>query len=126
MEKYNQRAHFVDVVAFLEKQVRILSDPIFGNIELRVPQNVTASKPCNKFKMQTKSFRGKGSSFATTVMPVNSSDENAHTSNAKRQGVLYCSCCTWTHLLEKCQHFQHKKKRKNLVPSRKGEYALAI
>ena len=52
MEKYNQRAYFVDV-AFFEKQVRILSDPIFGNIEPPVPQNVTASKPCNKFKMQT-------------------------------------------------------------------------
>ncbi|KAK0154798.1 hypothetical protein N1851_002884 [Merluccius polli] len=114
MEKYNQRAHFVDVVAFLEKQVRILSDPIFGNIEPPVPQNVTASKPCNNFKMQTKSFRGKGSSFATTVMPVNSSEEKAHTSNAKRQDILYCSCCTRAHLLEKCQQFQRKKHRERI------------
>lgn len=62
MEKYNQRAHFLDVVEFVEKQVRVLSAPIFGNIDLPGPQNVTASKPCNKFKMQT--LRGKGSSFA--------------------------------------------------------------
>lgn len=32
-EASNDRAHFPDMVAFLERHVRILSDPIFGDIE---------------------------------------------------------------------------------------------
>ena len=114
MEKYNQRAHFVDVVAFLEKQVRILSDPIFGNIEAHVHQNVTALKPLNKLKMQTRTFKGRGSSFATTVMPGNSCEENAHTNNITKQDLVCCSCCSCAHLLEKCQQFLRKKHREKI------------
>lgn len=33
METSNQRAHFVDLVIFIVRRVRILSDPLFGDIQ---------------------------------------------------------------------------------------------
>lgn len=38
VETLNRRAHFSDVVVFLEKHVRILTGPIFGDIDTHVPQ----------------------------------------------------------------------------------------
>lgn len=32
-ERYNKRAQFVDIANFVEKQVKILTDPVFGNIQ---------------------------------------------------------------------------------------------
>lgn len=62
VEAYDQRAHFIDVVVFLEKHVRILTNPIFGDTKTHVPQNTAILRSANKFKMQSKTLRGKGSS----------------------------------------------------------------
>lgn len=86
--------------------MRILTDPIFGDIETHVPQNTAFLRPTNKFKMQSKAFRGKGSSFAAMVTSVHSPEEKTDTNNTKKQDILYCHCCSRAHFLEKCQQFQ--------------------
>ncbi|XP_030596228.1 uncharacterized protein LOC115787620 [Archocentrus centrarchus] len=112
METYNQRAHFTDVVVFLEKHVRILSDPIFGDIEAHVPQNIAGSRPSSKFKLQTRT-RGTERSFATTVTSIDSSEDKSMTSSLQKQS-LHCYCCSCAHLLEKCQLFKGKKHREKI------------
>lgn len=63
---------FTDLVGFIERQVKIASDPVFGNIQ--VPQ-LTNSKTftASHFKQ-----RKKGSRFATDVTAV-------------KEGVITCS-----------------------------------
>jgi len=83
-EASNDRAHFSDMVSFLERHVRILSDPIFGDIEgASQPQRGVVLNTSNRFKLQSKS-RMKGSSFATTVTEVNP-DENKPTVNCPKK-----------------------------------------
>ena len=67
MERHFHRRHFVDTVTFLERQVRIVSDPVFGDIQNTL-QN-TGSKSANRMKSQIKP-RFKGDSFATTVTTI--------------------------------------------------------
>ncbi len=109
MEASGDRAHFGDVVAFIERHVRILSDPIFGDIDAVSPKPVTLTTT-NKFKLQPKSGV-KGSSFATTITPMDSVENKATVKDAEKQEVLSCPCCSRAHTLEKCQQFKGKKHR---------------
>lgn len=108
VEAYDRRAHFIDVDVFLEKHMRILTDPIFGDIATHVPQNTAILRPANKFKMQSKTFRGKGSGFAAMVISVHF-PEKTDTNNTKKQDILYCHFCSRGFFLEKCPQFQRQK-----------------
>lgn len=68
MEASNNRAHFIDLVKVIERHVRVLSDPIFGDIGDSGHKSV-AIKSSNMFQPQSKN-RMKGSSFAATVFPM--------------------------------------------------------
>lgn len=61
--------------------------------------------------MQSKTFRGKGSSFAAMVTSVHSPEEKTDINNTKKQDILYCHCCSRAHFFEKCQQFQRKERR---------------
>lgn len=67
LERFNRRARFIDIVTFIEYQVKIVSDPIFGDIQNT--QLTTVSKNGNRTKSQSKP-RFKGDSFATTVTTI--------------------------------------------------------
>ncbi len=61
------RAGLKDLVTFLEKQVRISSEPLFGNIQ----DNQGGRKPSNaKSRVPTKGRNESRKSFATTVSHV--------------------------------------------------------
>lgn len=67
LERDKGRAQFIDIVTFIEQQVKIVSDPIFGDIQTTpLP---TGSKPVNITKSQPKP-RFKGDSYATTVSAI--------------------------------------------------------
>lgn len=85
----NERAHFTDV-PFLERHVRILSDPIFGDTE-GVRQTTIGLNPSNKFKLESKS-RIKESRFVTTVTQMDS-DEDKTTENCPKKQNWFCHCC---------------------------------
>lgn len=112
LETSKHRALFKDLVAFIEKHVRILSDPLFGDID--APSGTTFSKAVNRFKPQPGN-RMKGKSFATTTAPVQSVQTSedtkvvlpAHSSTVKST----CICCAQHHSLGECQQFQRKKHR---------------
>ena len=65
MEKSNYRAYFIDLVTFMERRVRILSNPLFGNIQ-DPSYGVTGTKPLTRFNPQSGN-KVKGNIVATTV-----------------------------------------------------------
>lgn len=73
-ERYKRRAKFMDIADFAEKQVNILTDPVFGNI-----QNIVIT---TKHKPPPRSSIG-GTSFATTVNRVERTAQPVRTTDAK-------------------------------------------
>lgn len=93
-EMQDCRAGFKDV-NFIEQQVKIISDPVFGDIQ---DAQVGVPKVGNRAKLQQKS-QFKGNSFATTVsLPkdssVNASKKSIHTQTQGNSSINanYVSC----------------------------------
>ena len=102
-----QRALFNDLVAFIEKQVRIASDPLFGNIQDSQPTNLKASNISHLTQ------RKKGSSFATNVTAVKDGSITQYTENKTKSSTIHnCLFCSQNvHSLDKCPQFKMKGHR---------------
>lgn len=87
---------FCDLVQFIEKQVNILTDPIFGNIIDQTIRNAAKTKPVIKIGKPKSS----SSSFATSV-----SMERSQTPNM----LAICLFCAKEHLLDVCPQLKKKK-----------------
>lgn len=69
MERHHRRPQFMDIVTFIERQLKIVSDPVFGDIQ-NTPSS-TGSKPMNMNRMKSQIRpKFKGDSFATTVTTI--------------------------------------------------------
>lgn len=103
MERYNCRVRFKDLVIFIERQVKIVSDPLFGDI-----QDVQCGSAGLKGakKSQAKFSRVRSDSFATTVTVVDSTKASRSScSVSQRQDSMekanrVCVCCSRVHSLE--------------------------
>ncbi|XP_035988164.1 uncharacterized protein LOC118560795 [Fundulus heteroclitus] len=112
MEQTQQRPKFCDLVKFIEKQVKILQDPVFGDIQdvtkISQPRRVVADLPHVK--------SGAKKSFATTVSPVVCvADANriypvkmengikGPTADVNDAFLKPCTYCKGNHALETCQ-----------------------
>lgn len=102
-EKFGRRATFSDIVEFIERQVKIASDPLFGNIQ---DAPVTGRKELNMVKSQASS-KARGSSFATTVAPAEKRMESGN-KQEKDSLVKVCLFCGAGHLLDVCR-LLHKR-----------------
>ena len=110
-ERHSRRATLIDITNFIERQVRILTDPVFGNIQ-DAPSLMT-NRGVNKANPQTRSAI-KGTSFATTVAPaINRTQPGTkgkeHIESARRT----CICCGEGHALNSCPQLgkkTHKEK----------------
>ncbi len=97
LETTECRALFKDLVQFIERQVGILMDPLFGDIR-DLP---TSMRPINQPKLSPEG-RVKGNIFATTVALMESGEttKNMRTefpsSNSKL--ISLCLCCAKHHL----------------------------
>lgn len=103
MESSQERAHFDHLVRFLEKHVKMLSDPIFGDID-----GASSNTLSNRFSVQSKY---KGSSFATTVTQKDSGEDDTPVNISRKQATPLCLCCSRAHPLEECQQFNGKRHR---------------
>lgn len=120
LEKTGRRARFSDIVEFIERQVRITSDPVFGNIQDTLPVIKGAIK-ANKF--QVKPLLGRNS-FATQVViedgyskPDSYKKEKAQkevTSFTKNDSISCLYCAAGNHVLEKCFKLGKKTHREKL------------
>lgn len=106
-EKHNRRVKFTDIANFVEKQVRILTDPVFGNIQdTAVSTNVNKSKPHPHSRM-------KGTSFATTVNPVGRTAQPMNQAKNTKHVKKTCLFCDGEHPIDTCaqlEKMEHKEK----------------
>ncbi|XP_043956787.1 uncharacterized protein LOC122822295 [Gambusia affinis] len=110
-EKSKNRAKFTDLVSFIDKQARLMTDPLFGNINPSQP-----AEKGEKRKTQIKSVKGDGlkkSSFATditckeetTIKATKTQSERATNSTAFSTPCLFCKM---NHTFEMCDAFRDK------------------
>lgn len=96
-ENLNEPAIFKDTVEFVGKQVKIATDPVFGNI-VEAPlggRSLIRSKP-------------KGSSFATSATITGMEDLR------KTNKGVSCLCCGEEHFLNSCTMLTKKKHKKKM------------
>lgn len=120
MENSNRRALFFDIVTFIERQVKIVSDPVFGNIQNA--QLSTVGKSGGRMKAPSMP-RFKGDSFATTVttMEIPTVENSRSVKYVQRQSgnsvnnTSVCICCSRDHTLEQCPRLQEKTHREKIT-----------
>lgn len=100
LEKHNYRARFKDLVAFIERQAKILSDPIFGDIQ--DPSPATNTK--GHVKGISRSSFSKGNSFATSATAMTTPNASSHLQHNTTEDQ--CVCCNHNHRLENCSRFK--------------------
>lgn len=107
-ERYNRRARFMDIANFVEKQVKILTDPVFGNIQ----DTATSTKQRKHKPLPCSSIRG--TSFTATVNRVERiAQPVSKTKDIKPAAKKICPCCTGGHTLDVCARLEkmsHKQK----------------
>lgn len=97
-ERRNQRVSFIDIVNFIEHQVKVVMDPVFGNIQ---------DDPVAKNKDVKSKFLSrpgiKRTSFATTVIPASKGSESEKTGEVKvGPDKKKCLFCEGAHTLGMC------------------------
>ncbi len=114
METANQRARLMDLVTFIERRVRILFDPLFGEIQ-DPTSGVTGIRTSTGFKSQPRN-RVKGNVVATTVtsMEVPEGVKEPPTSDSGKAEKAGCLCCARSHSLEECKQFKGKKHKEKI------------
>ena len=120
LQRTKARARFHHLVEFMERQAKILLDPLFGDIQDHNPPSrriVTKSQA-----VILKSPKNRGSSFATIVNPSNDEDSTAPSNTQswtfKQQPQCInpassCNFCKAKHALIDCPKFKahpHKEK----------------
>lgn len=105
-ERHQRRPQCKDIVTFIERQVKIISDPVFGDIQDGKP--ITGSM--NRMKSQV-TPRYKGGSFATTVTAMNTPSEDPHDEQSNALTHTTCVCCSQPHTLDKCPTLEKKTHR---------------
>lgn len=112
-ERRGQRPVFSDLVMFIETQVKIFSDPLFGNIQ--DSHTTTTSKASTLSHVRANPIKTpRGSSFATNVSTVMGAVDTEHvqrksgsfSSIRKPQGCLFCTRSD--HSVDKCSQFKGK------------------
>ncbi|KAK0149331.1 hypothetical protein N1851_009253 [Merluccius polli] len=91
-EKERRRARFSDLVKFINRQAKIVSDPLFGDVKESPDEK-------GKLKSSIRAAKGSGlkrSTFVTSVTPAagyaseSSKNRSQHTSNTFQKPCLYC------------------------------------
>lgn len=119
LEKQHRRAQFTDMVSFIERQVRIVTDPIFGDINYSQQHSPTGTgKPSTGSKDVSRIKSQKPRSYATAVTAVDApADIGSADTHATEKGSTakcttgqrnVCICCSQKHTIEQCPKFEKK------------------
>lgn len=107
-ESNKSRALFKDLVTFIDRQLEIMSDPLFGDIWDVAAGSRTVTKSTPPPKLQTKPI--KESSYATTPTTTKNPPKLSHIySSVTKPSQQVCICCAQSHFLEQCQRFTKEK-----------------
>lgn len=109
-ETSGRRARFADLVRFLNRQAKIASDPLFGDIK-------DSDDKGKQYPRTNKTYRPKGSAFATSVAPAIKErlpDTNEGTSRQTIDAFQRpCTYCEKNHTFAECQKIRklpHKER----------------
>lgn len=97
-ERFHRRATLHDIVQFLEKQVKIMRDPLFGDIQ---DSSSTPKKDVRASELQPRS-NIKGNSFATTVGMTEKKVDREIRRERDSPVVKSCLFCGSGHCLDMC------------------------
>ena len=101
-ERYNSRATFKNLVDFLERQVRIATDPVYGDIK----DAPSVSRDLKRPKSQPQLKRG--SAFATTVAVIEKTPYKGTNGKECSSAVSKCLSCGGGHALDVCLQFEKR------------------
>ena len=102
-ERCRRRAMFVDIVNFIERQLKIAMDPVFGDIQ-DAPALVTI-KESSRTKSITRS-RIRGSSFATNITTFKRRTQPDNKKDGSEKPCLYCK--NYGRRMESCTLLERK------------------
>lgn len=116
-EQRGSRAKFADLVRFVDKQAKVTTDPLFGNL-LEGTVDEKKDKGKSDIKRRTKPEGKRGSSFVTNATPVTTEELTVQSTKAERTRLNSafskpCLFCERHHTLEECQKMlgsPHKEK----------------
>ena len=104
-DKQKNRPEFSDLVTFLEKQVRVITDPVYGDIQDR-PTRVTG-----KLTNTSKPYKSTGATFISGATNVSASSPQ-HSSHSKSNAMQApCPMCSSNHTLDCCDALMKKRHR---------------
>ena len=113
LQEHGRRAKFADLVNFIEKQVKILSNPLFGNIHDTKQTTSGRTSAISKPRDIKSSPR---STFATTVMPLekaaNGMTEVEKVATSSTENCLFCNKSG--HLLGWCPQIRKTTHREKI------------
>lgn len=103
-ESTNRRATFKTLVEFIEKQVKILMDPVFGDIQDPSPRAVRPAQSSVESK-----FTGKRFTANAATIDVNPNSHQQRSSVTTAQHRPFCLFCSGEHPLANCSWFKKKR-----------------
>lgn len=103
-ESTNRRATFKTLVEFIEKQVKILMDPVFGDIQDPSPRAVRPAQSSVESK-----FTGKRFTANAATIDVNPNSHQQRSSATTAQHRPFCLFCSGEHPLANCSWFKKKR-----------------
>lgn len=121
-EKKRRRVRFIDLATFVDRQAKIITDPLFGDLQNSVPE-----KKDKKASLPEKSRKEKirGSSFATNVATVDNEDnvKSKAKMNMTSINIAFtrpCMFCKNNHSLINCHLITEKSHKEKLDFLRKA------
>lgn len=107
-ETNHRRPNFNDIVSFVERQVRMMSDPVFGDLQTQHVERSKLVKPTELFKPKSKH-----ENFAVNVYQTNKPQVPGKTERTKEgnTNTFKCLFCSQTHTLNSCLKFNEKQHR---------------
>lgn len=112
METTKHKAHFTDLVTFIDCRVKIFSDLLFGNIQHSL-SGVRGTKTLARFKSQPINREKENAVITITSMELPEEDKRPISGLGKAEEAG-CLCCVCNHSLENCQHLKGKKHREKI------------
>ena len=105
LTKKNKKPSFEDVVEFVEKEVEVATDPVFGAAEMSAVSS--GSRPSHAGKSEEVVQRKKPKVYVTKTSGEAANDE-------------YCPCCKIHHDLETCENMLRKSAKERLEMIKKA------
>lgn len=119
-ERTQMRVKFTDLVTFVDRQARIIADPLFG--DLLGPVTKRKEKKTSLMERKGKKEKIKRSSFATNIATPNEEEHKSKTDRASSivAFIKPCLFCKRDHTLVECHHITEKPHKDKLDFIRKA------